>query len=117
MAERPLGDRRGRVRYEVVGPLWGLLELSETARIRNVSRSGALIETPFPAALASTHSLKLVVDGEPVDVSACVRHVRPVEFDAGDSAGPREGPRYLIGVEFISPPDSILRSIDHLGES
>ena len=116
MAERPLGDRRSRVRYEVVGPLWGLLELSETARIRNVSRAGALIETPFPAALASTHSLKLLVDGEPVNVSARVRHVRPVEPDASP-ASPGEGVRYLIGLEFISPPDSILRSVDHLGES
>jgi hypothetical protein len=117
MAERPLGDRRSRVRYEVVGPLWGLLEVSETARIRNVSRTGALIETPFPAALASTHSLKLVVDGEHVDVSARVRHVRPVESEASGPASPGEGPRYLIGLEFISPPDSILRSVDHLGES
>ena len=113
MPERPLGDRRSRVRYDVVGTLWGVLELSETAKIRNVSRTGALIETPVPAALASTHSLKLIVDGDAVDVDALVRHVRPIE--ANGSTG--ETPRYLIGVEFVSPPDSILRSVDHLEES
>ena len=114
MAERPLGDRRSRARYDVVGTLWGVLELSVTAKIRNVSRTGALIETPVPAALASTHSLKLIVDGDAVDVDALVRHVRPIE---ANGSGTGETPRYLIGVEFVSPPDSILRSVDHLEES
>ena len=115
MAEPPLGDRRSRVRYDVVGTLWGLLELDEAARIRNVSRTGALIETSFPAALASTHSLKLIVEGAPVDVTGLVRHVRPAEPDPGRPGA--QGPRYLIGLEFVSPPDSVLRSVDHLAES
>ena len=110
----PLGDRRSRVRYDVVGTLWGLLELSEKARIRNVSRTGVLIESPFPAALASTHTVTLIVDGESVDVDARVRHVRLVESTGSKTSGASEGPRYVIGLEFLSPPESVLRSIDHL---
>jgi hypothetical protein len=117
MAISPLGDRRSRVRYDVVGTLWGLLELSETARILNVSRTGALIESPFPAALASTHTVKLIVDGESVDVDARVRHVRLVESASGKPSEASETPRYLIGLEFLSPPESVLRSIDHLEDS
>ena len=111
----PLGDRRSHPRYDVVGALWGLLELSETARICNVSRTGALIDAPFPAALASTHTMKLIVDGEPVDVDARVRHVHRVEADAGNQAA-GSGPRYLIGLEFVAPPESVLQSIEQLGD-
>ena len=114
MTSPPLGDRRSRVRYDVVGTLWGLLELSEAAHIRNVSRTGALIESPFPAALASTHTIKLIVDGDSVDVDARVRHVRLVEPAGTKASEASEGSRYLIGLEFLSPPESVLRSIDHL---
>src|SRR5262245_7006197 len=116
MTVPPLGDRRSRARYDVVGTLWGLLELSDTARIRNVSRTGALIESPFPAALASTHTVTLIVEGESVDVDARVRHVRLVESTGGKTGEGSEGPRYLIGLEFLSPPESVLRSIEHLEE-
>ena len=41
-----LGDRRSRVRLEVVGALWATLELTEPARVVNISRDGALITSP-----------------------------------------------------------------------
>ena len=43
-----LGDRRSRVRLEVVGALWATLELTEPARVVNISRDGALITSPVP---------------------------------------------------------------------
>ena len=43
-----LGDRRSRVRLEVVGALWATLELTEPARVVNISREGALITSPVP---------------------------------------------------------------------
>ena len=43
-----LGDRRSRVRLEVVGALWATLELTEPARVINISRDGALITSPVP---------------------------------------------------------------------
>src|SRR5262245_18733309 len=107
---RPLGDRRRHVRCDVVGSLWGLLELTESARIHNVSKTGALIDSPVPVALESTQAVRVIVDGEPVAVNAKVRHVRRVEVDS-------RGPSYLIGLEFMSPPEPVLQSIDHLSSA
>src|SRR5437870_2075071 len=39
---RPLGDRRARVRFEVVGSFWGTVDLAEPARVININRTGAL---------------------------------------------------------------------------
>lgn len=106
-------DRRSHERFDIVGALWGLLELTEPAQIRNVSTTGALIDAPLPAVLESTQSMRVLVDGEPVTIDVRVRHVRRVDdINAGEAAAPR----YLIGVEFLSPPESVLQSIEQLGQ-
>jgi hypothetical protein len=102
----PLGDRRSRVRFEIVGALWGVLELNESARLLNISNTGALIESPMAVAPESIQSVKLTVEDRPVQVDVRVRHSRSVMSD--------RGPRYLIGVEFMSPPLSLLHSIEQL---
>src|SRR5438105_88158 len=102
----PLGDRRSRVRFEIVGALWGMLEMSENARLVNISPTGALIESPLAVAPESLQSVRLTVDNRPVTVGVRVRHSRSV-----DSA---QGRRYLIGLEFISPPVSLLHTIERL---
>jgi hypothetical protein len=104
---KPMADRRHGERFDVVGALWGQLELSESAQIRNVSTTGALIDSPLPAALDSSQPLRLVVDGHAVSVEALVRHVRRVTVDRGSA-------RYLIGLEFSSPPVSVVQSIEQL---
>ncbi len=105
---KPMADRRHRERYDVVGALWGQLELTESAQIRNVSTTGALIDSPLPAALDSSQPLRVVVEGHEVSVDAHVRHVRRITASAG-------APRYLIGLEFTSPPVSVVQSIEQLG--
>jgi hypothetical protein len=104
---RPSADRRHGERFDVVGALWGQLELTESAQIRNVSTTGALIDSPLPAALNSSQPLRLVVDGHEVKVEAHVRHVRRVPVDRGAL-------RYLLGLEFSSPPVSVVQSIEQL---
>jgi c-di-GMP-binding flagellar brake protein YcgR len=101
-----LGDRRARVRLEVVGALRGMLGLPASVRLLNISRTGALIETPMAVPLESIQSVHFTVNGEDVAVEAHVRHVRHVE---------REGvPEYLVGVEFLSMPPALLHSIEQL---
>ena len=46
----PLGDRRVRVRFEVVGTLHGVLEFSEPPRVLNLSAGGALDQDALAAA-------------------------------------------------------------------
>jgi len=100
-----LGDRRARVRLEVVGALWATLELAEPARVVNISRDGALITSPVPMTPETVQPLHLKVQGHDVTVDARVRHVRRV-------SGANEPIRYLVGVEFLSSPPALLSATD-----
>ena len=102
-----MSDRRSQPRFDVIGTLWGVLELREEARLRNVSSTGILLDSPFPMALDSAQTIRLAVDGQGVSVEARVRHVHPQSDE-------RREPRYVIGLEFIDPPLSVLQSIELL---
>jgi hypothetical protein len=90
---KPLGDRRRRIRLEVVGSLWGALEIDRYAQLVNISRTGALIVSPLPAAVDSTQSVKLTIEGHEVKLAVRVRHIQRMDEGAG--------PRYRIGLEFL----------------
>ena len=101
---KPLGDRRARVRFEVLGTLRGTLELAETARVVNISAHGALVESSASVALGSVHELHLTFDGRPARVTARVCRVDPISDE-------RQPQRYTIGLEFLSPPSALTESI------
>lgn len=103
---RPLGDRRGRIRLEVVGSLWGTLEVARVARLVNISGHGAMIASPVPAVLNSTQVVKLVVEGEEIIVEARVRHLQRVYGTGPESA------YYRIGLEFLEVPASLALAFD-----
>ncbi len=104
---KPLGDRRIRVRFDVIGALWGLLELTESAHLVNISTTGALVESSSPVAVDSTQSIHLTLDDDPIAVDARVRHLRRVVNAEGLQ-------RFLVGLEFVAPPIHLLNSIDRL---
>jgi hypothetical protein len=91
----------------VIGALWGVLELHEQARLRNVSATGVLLDSPVPMALDSAQTIRLEVDGQSVTVDARVRHVRQQNYDS-------TGARHAIGLELIEPPTPVLQSIEQL---
>ena len=108
---KPLGDRRARVRFEVLGTLRGTLELSEATRVVNISAHGALVESPAKVALGSLHEIHLIIDGQPARVTARVRRLEQVE-------GEHQPPHYFVGFEFLSPPSALTESITlRTGES
>jgi len=102
-----VSDRRSEPRYDVIGALWGVLELHEQARLRNVSATGVLLDSPVPMALDSAQTIRLEVDGQSVTVDARVRHVRQQNYDS-------TGARHAIGLELIEPPTPVLQSIEQL---
>ena len=103
---RPLGDRRHRIRLEVVGALWGALEIDRQAQLVNISRTGALIMSAIPAALDSLQSLRLTIEGHEVKLDARVRHLqRLAESGAGE-------PRYRIGLEFLEVPAVLVHALE-----
>jgi hypothetical protein len=102
-----VSDRRGQPRFDVIGSLWGVLELDEEARLRNVSTTGALLDSPLAMALDSVQTIRLAVDGHDVTVEARVRNVHQQTNGSIES-------RYVIGLEFIDPPLSVLQTIEQL---
>ena len=92
--KRRLGDRRLRPRFEIVGELWGTLEVALRLTMKNVGMGGALFESHIPLATESIHRLTWEFDRE-TDVQVRVRHVRPIASIDGERA-------YLIGIEFLS---------------
>ena len=105
-----LSDRRQDERFDVVGSMWGVLDINEPATIDNVSTTGALVNSPMPATPNFTQELHLVVDGQDVKMDAIVRHVRGVINEAGDE-------RFLIGVEFVGPPLTVIQAVEQLAEN
>ena len=101
---RPLGDRRRRIRLEVVGSLWGALEVDRQAFVVNISRTGALISSPIPAAIDSMQSVKLTVEGHEVRIPARVRHMQRL-----DQVGE---PQYHIGLEFLEAPAVLIHALE-----
>ncbi len=100
----PSTDRRASERFDVLGSLWGQLELPEVATVVNVSSAGLLVEAPVCPVLNSVHAVRMLVDGDAVSVDAVVRHCRP-----------GENGRYRIGLEFLTVPTTVLVSIEQLG--
>jgi hypothetical protein len=106
LSARRFGDRRLHLRWEVVGALWGTLELSEAVRLVDISTTGALIEASF-LPNESTQALHLVVDGGRLTVSTIVKRLQHIA--RGDGA-----PTYRIGLEFVSAPARLIQSIARL---
>ena len=103
---KSLGDRRTSVRLEIVGSLWGTLQLAETTRVLNISRGGALIRSTVPIPADSNAPIKLTVEGQQVTLDARVRHLKHVPGVAGDPA------HYLIGLEFVSMPATLAMAFE-----
>jgi len=94
------------MRLEVVGSLWGTLEVDRQAQIVNISRTGALIMSPVPAPVDSTQSVRLTVEGHEVKLAAKVRHLQWL----GD--GPEGEPQYRIGLEFLEAPAVLVHALE-----
>jgi hypothetical protein len=107
---RPLGDRRFRVRFEVLGTLRGTLELSETAQLLNISSHGALVESRARVALGSFQELRLNINGQRTRVTARVSRLEATTVEPGQS------PAYKIGLDFLSPPVALVETIARLTE-
>jgi len=101
-----MGDRRRRIRLEVVGSLWGAMEVDRPAELVNISLSGALITSPVPTAVDSTQSVRLTIEGHEVTIAARVRHLQRLST-AGESE-----PHYRIGLEFLEAPSILVHALE-----
>lgn len=86
-------DRRLQPRFEVVGDLWGTLEIVCPLPVLDISAGGALIGSDHPWQVGSVHAIAVANGAGIGDARVCVRHVR---------ATPESGNRFLIGVAFLN---------------
>jgi hypothetical protein len=93
---------------DVVGALWGTVEVTEPAVVLDISHDGALLRAASRPAVESSQSVRLIIDDQEINVEARVRHLKAVEPAAG------RNPAWLIGLEFISASAQLVRAIDAL---
>jgi len=91
----PLADRRLASRFEIVGGQWGILDVLEPLRVRNVSAECMLLESPNPLAVGSIHEFQLMDGATAVRVHAAVRHLSPLRHSTTDRY-------FLVGLEFLN---------------
>ena len=91
--KRRNGDRRSKPRFEIVGELWGSVDVNASLAVLNLGRGGALLHSPVPFVPGAVHSVRVVTDTESHHVSMRVRH--------SVTAAQPDGPGHLVGVEFI----------------
>jgi hypothetical protein len=99
---RSTGDRRLQRRFEIVGDLWGTLEITEPVPIVNIGAGGALVEADRPWTLGSVHSIVLANGTEHGRAQVCVRHVRQVDSTVT---------RFLVGLEFLSVSPDLVEQV------
>jgi hypothetical protein len=86
-------DRRQDTR-PAVGGLPGDITVKEALRVRDLSPSGAMVETSVPLELNSLHDVRLDLGSRTVVVKGRVTHCAPAQ-DAGGSQV------HLSGLEFV----------------
>ena len=104
---RRLGDRRGRLRFELVGELAAVFGTIDPLTARDISWRGASVESTVPLPLDSVQSLRFVTGDQVGEVTVRVRHVTRT-----DSPDGRE--RYRIGFEFLDLQPAMRDEIGHL---
>jgi len=103
-----LGDRREYPRFEVAGQLWAALTFDAEVVVRNVTTRGVLIETMLASPFKPIRAARVTLGGGVPALDAIVRHVTPVPSSA------EPGHRYLVGLEFVNVPPTVLVNVTRL---
>jgi len=107
--KRRIGDRRNKPRFEIVGDLWGSIDITSSMLVQNLGRGGALLESTLPLAADSVHWVTALAEGQPHLVQIRVCHSTATRTREGE-------PRFLIGVEFLKLSPGIEEAIvRHMG--
>ena len=101
---RKIGDRRRGPRFDLVGELWGSLDVSSSLAIVNLAPGGALLQSTVPLPAGSIHSVLAVTPEESYEVTVRVRHSLK-GVDQGHAS-------YLIGVEFVDVSPALAEFLD-----
>ena len=93
-------DKRDAERIEILGDLQGEVMVFSPMAIKELSRTGAQVETAFPLQLDSLHDFRLTLGERSVVIKGRVVHCSISDVD-------QETVLYRSGVEFIEPPERV----------
>ena len=97
-------NRRDNERIQILGDLSGDATVHQTIYVRELSRTGAQIETNFPFQLNSLHEFRLALGSQSVVVKGRVAHCHIQDIDP-------EAVVYRAGVEFIDLPNWVAAAL------
>lgn len=102
------GDRRSESRFEIVGDLWGTLQLAAPCRVRDVAAHGIGVESTSVLEPGGTYHGILEWPGGRQPCHVLVRHAR--------LSGSRQHPApFLSGVEFLDRMPGVIDDlVDHV---
>ena len=93
-------DKRDAERIEILGDLRGEVMVFSPMAIKEMSRTGAQVETGFPLQLDSLHDFRLTLGERSIVIKGRVVHCSISDMD-------QEIVLYRSGVEFIEPSERV----------
>src|ERR1700733_6603218 len=93
-------DKRDAERIEILGDLQGEVMVFQPMAIKEISRTGAQVETAFPLQLDSLHEFRLALGDRSVVIKGRVVHSRISDVD-------QETVLYSSGIEFIETSERV----------
>ena len=106
----PDRDKRDAERVPMLGELHGEVMVYQPMLVREVSRTGATVETRFPLQIDSLHDIRLALGDRSVVVKSRVVHSHVSDMDQDTVV-------YRTGLEFIEPSPPVVAALVEFLES
>jgi hypothetical protein len=103
-------EKRDAARVPILGELQGEMMVFQPMVVKDVSITGATVETRYPLHLNSLHDLRLALGDTSIVVKGRVVHSRICDVD-------QDIVTYTTGVEFVEPSERVMAAISGYLES
>ena len=97
-------DKRDAERIEILGDLQGEVMVFSPMAIKEISRTGAQVETAFPLHLDSLHDFRLTLGDRSLVVKGRVVHCSIIDVA-------QEQVLYRAGIQFVEPSERVLAAV------
>ncbi len=105
-----MDDKRAAERVPILGELQGEMMVFQPMQVKDISRTGATVETRYPLHLKSLHDIRLMVGTKSVILKGRVVHSRISDVD-------QDIVTYRTGLEFLEMSERVVAAIDEFLES
>jgi hypothetical protein len=97
-------EKRQTERIEMLGEMPGAASVAQPIAIKELSRTGALIESSFPLQIDSLHQFRITLGDRAIVVRGRIAHCRISEID-------QERVIYAAGVDFVELSDAATEAL------